>query len=88
MPPKFGETLYEVSMGVGEKIYLAVAQIWSVTVFTDKKRFCLDGSDLNTYYWNDKRIFRASFSKCQKGEWRDDHVGAEYIGMKNTYCFC
>ena len=40
---------------------------WRRTIFTDEKRFCLDGPDGTACYWRDSRIPRASFSKRQKG---------------------
>lgn len=36
-------------------------------VFTDEKRFCLDGPDDQAYFWSEKRLQHDYFSKHQKG---------------------
>ena len=40
---------------------------WRRTIFTEEKRFCLDGPDGTAYYWRDSRLPRSSFSRRQRG---------------------
>ena len=40
---------------------------WSRTIFSEEKRFCLDGPDGNLYHWTDKRLDPRYFSTRQKG---------------------
>ena len=40
---------------------------WRRTIFTDEKRFCLDGPDGTAHNWRDTRLPRTCFSKRQKG---------------------
>lgn len=40
---------------------------WHRTVFSDEKRFCLDGPDGTTYYWADERMPKRTFMKRQNG---------------------
>jgi len=40
---------------------------WLRTVFSDEKRFCLDGPDGYRSYWADTRIPRRTFHKRQNG---------------------
>lgn len=40
---------------------------WRKTVFSDEKRFCLDGPDGMAYYWADRRLDPRYFSRRQNG---------------------
>ena len=42
-------------------------RLWGRTIFSDEKRFSLDGPDGEAYYWADKRIEDKTFSKRQQG---------------------
>lgn len=41
--------------------------LWRRTVFSDEKRFCLDGPDGSAHYWADTRVDKRFFSKRQQG---------------------
>lgn len=43
------------------------AMQWRRTVFSDEKRFCLDGPDGAAYYWADTRVDKKYFSRRQQG---------------------
>ena len=40
---------------------------WKRTIFTDEKRFCLDGPDGESKFWGDRRLPRDIFSKRPRG---------------------
>ncbi len=44
--------------------------LWKRTVFSDEKRFCLDGPDGAAYYWAEKRLKKRYFSRRQQGSKR------------------
>ncbi len=45
----------------------APARLWRRTVFTDEKRFCLDGPDGQACFWADKRLPKDIFAKRTRG---------------------
>lgn len=49
------------------KMSFVGVESWKWTIFTDKKRFCLDGTDGLAYFWSDRRLERGEFSKRQIG---------------------
>ena len=42
-------------------------KMWTRTIFSDEKRWCLDGPDGNAYYWTAKDLDPRYFSKRQRG---------------------
>ena len=50
-----------------EEMALRDMREWRRTLFTDKKRFCLDVSDGSACYWRDARLPPAIFSKRARG---------------------
>lgn len=50
-----------------KKVSFVDARAWKRTLFTEEKRFCLDGLDSLAYLWSDKRLERGEFSKRQCG---------------------
>ncbi len=47
--------------------YFAPACPWRQTVFTDEKRFCLDGPDVQACFWADSRLPKDIFAKRARG---------------------
>ncbi len=41
--------------------------LWKRTIFSDQKRFCLDGPDGAAYYWADKRLDKRYFFASTAG---------------------
>ena len=55
---------------------------WRRTVFTDEKRFCLDGPDAVACFCGDKRLPREIFSK-RAGGWWGHGVGLDLLERKD-----
>ncbi|POM66138.1 Transposase [Phytophthora palmivora] len=60
--------------------FLSKTRIWRRVVFSDEKKFNLDGPDGYQYYWHDVRNEQEIFSKRVSG-------GGSVMGSQNSECY-